>query len=251
LHTNTIVPDIRNPESYDRYEFVANNPLKYVDPGGHCWGIASAIRGVPSYGTTCNNLDMALEIVSNPNSTASQKVAAGAYIAGEAAAHAALVVGVAGLACSAVVGCAKAVEAGLGIGTRACADGDCQNEAQAAAKTAESGLADLRAMLQEAGRGLKFEEWLQKRYGGEGNFWLGNIEYDNKVGKILWEAKSSDWNGFTADSQSFTDFQNQIGTAASRAAQNGYGYVLRLLNKPPQFIIDWLEKKGYDYVIEP
>jgi RHS repeat-associated protein len=33
---DTIVPDPANPQSYNRYAYSYNNPLKYVDPSGHC-----------------------------------------------------------------------------------------------------------------------------------------------------------------------------------------------------------------------
>ncbi len=118
-----ISPDPDVPESqgsilgFDRYAFVANNPVKYVDPGGHCWGVASAIRGIPGYDTTCNNMDMALSIVKHPDASLKDKVVAGGYVVLEGAAHAALVVGTAALACSAIAPCATSVEAALGIGT--------------------------------------------------------------------------------------------------------------------------------------
>jgi hypothetical protein len=118
-----IQPDADVPESqgstlgFDRYAFVAYNPVKYVDPSGHCWGVASAIRGVPGYDTTCNNLDMALSIVQHPKASITQKAGAGAYIAAEGLAHGALALGVGALACNAVAPCATAVEAALGIGT--------------------------------------------------------------------------------------------------------------------------------------
>ena len=32
---DTIVPDLANPQSYNRYSYVNNNPLKYRDPSGH------------------------------------------------------------------------------------------------------------------------------------------------------------------------------------------------------------------------
>jgi|GEM_PF-1256444 len=34
---DTIVPDPGNPQAFNRYSYVANNPLKYVDPSGHFW----------------------------------------------------------------------------------------------------------------------------------------------------------------------------------------------------------------------
>ncbi|MDD2922207.1 MAG: hypothetical protein PHQ36_07965, partial [Anaerolineales bacterium] len=32
---DSIVPDPYNPQDYDRYSYVRNNPLKYTDPTGH------------------------------------------------------------------------------------------------------------------------------------------------------------------------------------------------------------------------
>ena len=116
-------PDSDVPESqestlgFDRYAFVANNPVKYVDPSGHCWGVASAIRGIPSYDTTCENLDMALSIVQHPSASLREKALAGGYILAEGLAHGALLAATGMLACSAVAPCAPAVEAALGIGT--------------------------------------------------------------------------------------------------------------------------------------
>jgi len=99
----------------DRYAYVAYNPLKYEDSNGHCWGIASGIRGLPTYGTTCNNLDMALTIVQSDQASSGQKAGAVAYIAAEGLAHGALVAGTAMLACSAVAPCAQAASSVLGI----------------------------------------------------------------------------------------------------------------------------------------
>jgi RHS repeat-associated protein len=35
ISADTIVPSPANPQSYNRYSYVLNNPLKYVDPSGH------------------------------------------------------------------------------------------------------------------------------------------------------------------------------------------------------------------------
>ncbi|MFN3217667.1 MAG: RHS repeat-associated core domain-containing protein [Acidimicrobiales bacterium] len=36
---DTIVPDPATPAAFNRYSYVINNPLKYVDPTGHCYGL--------------------------------------------------------------------------------------------------------------------------------------------------------------------------------------------------------------------
>jgi RHS repeat-associated protein len=33
---DTMVPDPQNPQNFNRYAYVLNNPLKYSDPSGHC-----------------------------------------------------------------------------------------------------------------------------------------------------------------------------------------------------------------------
>ena len=35
LSADTIVPGAANPQAYNRYSYVLNNPLKYIDPSGH------------------------------------------------------------------------------------------------------------------------------------------------------------------------------------------------------------------------
>ncbi len=36
ISADTIVPNPANPQSLNRYAYVLNNPVKYVDPSGHC-----------------------------------------------------------------------------------------------------------------------------------------------------------------------------------------------------------------------
>jgi RHS repeat-associated protein len=49
---DTVVPDAKNLQAFNRYTYVNNNPLKYVDPTGHfVWMIAIAIMIGAFYGT--------------------------------------------------------------------------------------------------------------------------------------------------------------------------------------------------------
>jgi hypothetical protein len=35
LQPDTIIPDLSNPQSWNRFSYVRNNPLRYIDPDGH------------------------------------------------------------------------------------------------------------------------------------------------------------------------------------------------------------------------
>ncbi|MEW6033336.1 MAG: RHS repeat-associated core domain-containing protein [Chloroflexota bacterium] len=37
ISADTVIPDFRNPQALNRYTYVLNNPLKYIDPTGHKW----------------------------------------------------------------------------------------------------------------------------------------------------------------------------------------------------------------------
>ena len=63
---DSVVPGKENPQAFNRYAYVANNPLLFLDESGHCWGAFSFVRdiNVGGYGygtiTTCSNIDQAL-----------------------------------------------------------------------------------------------------------------------------------------------------------------------------------------------
>ena len=131
LQPDPLVPQAGDPPSLNRYAYARLNPLRYVDPTGHCWGPVSFVRGLPGYGVTCGNLEMALTIVQHPQATWEQKLLAGGYIALEGAAHGALL---AGLGMLAGEGASALLAGGGAAGSAvqaACADADCINEVQA------------------------------------------------------------------------------------------------------------------------
>ncbi|NUM46266.1 MAG: hypothetical protein HUU38_16305 [Anaerolineales bacterium] len=139
IQPDSIVPDPKNPVAWDRYAYSANNPVKYNDPSGHCWGAFSWVRSLPSYGTTCNNLEMAWTIVTSPDTTVGEKVVAGAYIVGEGVAHGtAAVYGGITVRGAVSAACYEAATAGGTVAAAACSDGDCGNEAAAIQQTAQS-----------------------------------------------------------------------------------------------------------------
>jgi RHS repeat-associated protein len=63
VSADTIVPGARNPQAFNRYAFVLNNPLKYSDPSGHC-GILSGLLGF--FGFISCPADDALDILADP-----------------------------------------------------------------------------------------------------------------------------------------------------------------------------------------
>jgi len=77
IQVDPVVPSAGDPQALNRYSYTRNNPLKYTDPSGHCWGVASGARSLPTYDVTCGNLDMALTIVQHPNASAVEKAFAG------------------------------------------------------------------------------------------------------------------------------------------------------------------------------
>jgi hypothetical protein len=155
-----------------------------------------------------------------------EKILGGAVIAGS------VIVGAAVLS-------AGLTAVGITIGA-ACLKQDCTTEA----KNTIGALDTIRKMTGNE-KGTAYENWLKATTGGEGSFTLEGTQFDNKVGNILMEAKSFNWNNFN-----LADFQNQVGRATAIATRNGYQYVMHLLNKPPQSVLDWLIKKGIDYIIE-
>jgi len=110
------VPGAGNPQAFNRYSYGWNKPVKYSDPSGHCAGVLSWIRGLATYDTTCDNLGLANDIAHDSRANVVEKALAVGYIGVEVTAHAAALVGTAGVVCGLTPACAAAVEPALGIG---------------------------------------------------------------------------------------------------------------------------------------
>lgn len=106
---DTVVPDPDDIQAWNRYSYVSNNPLKYVDPSGHCWGPLSFARDTALYSTTCSNLDQAIDIIQHPDATLGERAIAAGYVGVEAVAHGTVAVGTAIIAGQAAVAAAPAV----------------------------------------------------------------------------------------------------------------------------------------------
>ena len=88
---DTIVPDPYNPQSYDRYAYVNNNPLRYTNSSGHCIdGIttvaciiaigAVVLKGI-DYGWTAYDMYQSGKTLSNTSASRTEKMFAGLNIA--------------------------------------------------------------------------------------------------------------------------------------------------------------------------
>lgn len=178
LSADTIVPDREDPQSFNRYSYVRNNPLKYVDSDGHCWGAASFIRGwnidtpwgTIGGGTNCANIDTALQLVQNPDVPVEDRILPATVVGGFGVASFYGAVGTVGLACSAAAPCAQVVESALGIGTYACQDGNCGNEATLLGQAIQSGY---NAIQNRIGQAYRSFNAFKNAHGvaGEGQAW--------------------------------------------------------------------------------
>jgi len=199
---------------------VNNNPLRYTDPSGHaawndnegsgtrcdldCWRARhaddNAGRGPGTYHLCSNtnlyqlgweNSSQAWSIWTNPNASYGQRFGAGAYLGAWGGAHAAGVIGAAGLVCAATgPGCVAAVEGALGIGTGAnvaCGGDMCASEFDTIGGVRIlHGNKDLIAVI---GRNMpRRVEPFAKAIGAE--TWKG---YDNRLSKVANLANNRAW----------------------------------------------------------
>jgi len=53
ISADTIVPQANDPQDFNRYSYVSNNPCNYIDPSGHC----GSYKGAVGDGNTCTSAE--------------------------------------------------------------------------------------------------------------------------------------------------------------------------------------------------
>jgi RHS repeat-associated protein len=83
VSADSIVPGAGNPQAFNRYSYVFNSPLKYVDDSGNIPIIALLILGalkLIDYGWTAYDIAESTNTLNNPNALLEDKVLAGVNI---------------------------------------------------------------------------------------------------------------------------------------------------------------------------
>ncbi len=87
LQPDPLVPELGHPQAFNRYAYVYNNPLRYVDDGGHLpllpllvAGALIALKAI-DYGWTAYDLYQSGQTLANPLATDEEKLVAGFTIA--------------------------------------------------------------------------------------------------------------------------------------------------------------------------
>jgi PAS domain S-box-containing protein len=64
---DSIIPDPANPQSFNRYSYAYNNPVKYTDPSGHCIWDACIVEGAIIGAGLILAVDYAIQVNNNLN----------------------------------------------------------------------------------------------------------------------------------------------------------------------------------------
>ena len=96
--------------------------------------------------------------------------------------------------------------------------------------------------------GREFEDWLTKRYGGNGGVMIGGRDFDGGVGNTLWEAKSGQyWDMIMTKPKLLEKFKSDMGARLRIAQENQKIYQLHSNTPIPKQVQTWLDKKGISY----
>jgi RHS repeat-associated protein len=132
---DSLIPGAGSSQAWDRYAYTMNNPLRYIDPTGHCpWciavGVGALVGAAVGYGAQVydNYQHGVTGVNAFTTNISAEPIVNGAFIGAGA------VLGV-GLIATAPILAAPAAAAG-----GACADGDCTNEANALVGMGEEAL---------------------------------------------------------------------------------------------------------------
>ena len=136
MQPDTIIPDLSNPQSWNRYSYVYNNPVLRNDPTGHCPLCATALIGAAIGGIVG-----AVGYTAYVAATGKQFNASHFWIATGAGILAGGLIGT-GVGIVAGVGVAKTAAVTVGAAEAACADGDCGNEVSAVANNINKACGD-------------------------------------------------------------------------------------------------------------
>ena len=139
MQADTIVPlQVQGTQALDRYAYVNNNPLRYVDPGGD-FAIAMPILIGVGVGVAVGYAGQVINNLSNDMSfkeALTTDISAGWIIGGAVAGG---VLGGAGFAALSHFGIIPAASVTTATGSSLCTDGDCTNEVQIAKQVVEEG----------------------------------------------------------------------------------------------------------------
>jgi RHS repeat-associated protein len=155
ISADTLVPNPNNPQDFNRYAYVQNNPVRYVDPTGHCTGLtgfayevckAAVITGKK----VVDKLNEYREDIFFPDedTTFTDRLEACSVVGGGSVLFAATGVEIfAGTLTTAATtgGATTLTTAATSTTAAACADGDCTNEVNSAIQTGKQAIEALSA----------------------------------------------------------------------------------------------------------
>ncbi len=127
IQADSIVPSPGNPQSLNRYSYVRNNPLRYVDSNGHCGPLTPVCLALLLGGMALLLQGDSPDLNVTPDDVASQRLGGALFVGGATLAGG-----------SALAGAGGAARAGTTAATAACADGDCTNEVHGAGQVVQS-----------------------------------------------------------------------------------------------------------------
>jgi RHS repeat-associated protein len=257
ISPDTIVPDYSDPQSLNRYSYVRNNPLGYIDPDGHedydagmVVYIGQNIGNSNSFNVNFLglNINVIVEFMNNFTLTGQLQKNAPQIVHGAANRIDSVFEGKDNLL--RLLGAHEvdirgansylpfmAVSAGM----------------RRLSKASERKLAALAvdAKAAESAKGLigkDFESFLNRQLGGNGSFKVGGREFDGGSGTRWWEAKSGQyWDMIENNAKEMAYFKSTMGERLSIARQNGATFELHSNTPIPSGIQEWLKRKGIPY----